>query len=140
MLFKIFLLIKLCQIHQFLNFKGFHRTKKHVETATLSISLCPRKRNLLKGLMVPNDCRESCNLHLNRKNPKCSGVHFSFYSRRQSIFHVYSLKLKGHCGAGLWFISLVHSQLGITSPARVMLNVCPEQHPKKRIGLEGIFM
>lgn len=50
---------------------------------------------------------------------------------------MYILMLKGHCGAGLWFISLVHSQLGITLPARVMLNICPEQHPKKQIRLEG---
>ena len=48
--------------------------------------------------------------------------------------------VKGYFGAGLCFISLVQRQLGIILPAGVMLNVCPEQRPKKQICLEGIIV
>ena len=93
-----------------------------------------------KRLMVPNGCGERCNLDLNRKIPSCSGIHFSFHSRRQNTFYVYILMVKGYFGAGLCFISLVQRQLGIILPAGVMLNVCPEQRPKKQICLEGIIV
>lgn len=105
--------------------------------AALSICLHPGKGKLLKGLIVPNGCGESCNLHLNRKIPKRPGVHFSFYNRRQSIFYVCLLMFKGHRGAGLCCILLAHSQLDTALSARVKLNICPEQHPKKKVQLEG---